>query len=68
VLWVVGGGEIINDGIEDASIGVGVFIKVVIGLYFLVCVVPFDSVEVASLILCVNYLHHVFHGAKAVCD
>jgi hypothetical protein len=71
VLWNVGGSEIIDDGIEDAIIGVGVFIEVVIGLYFLVYVVPFDCVEVASLLLYVKYLHHVFHGAKAVfvfCD
>jgi hypothetical protein len=27
LLWVVGGGEILNDGIEDAIIGVGVFIN-----------------------------------------
>jgi hypothetical protein len=67
VLWDIGGSEIIDDGIEDAIIGVGVFIEVVVGLYFFVYVVPFDCVEVASLLFRLKYLHHVFHGAKTVC-
>jgi hypothetical protein len=63
----IGGSEIIDDGIEDAIIGAGVFVKVVVSLYFFVYVVPLYCVEVASLLLCVKYFHHVFHGAKAVC-